>query len=290
MSNILFDLSGKIDQQTVKTLSIVKGAADSLSISFFVVGASARDFILEHCYGIKPRRMTKDIDLGVEVADWEQFNQLKASLITTSKFSLDEKEPQRFHCGSVIVDIVPFGPITDENKRISWPPEHEIFMSMLGFKEAYEYSITVKLSSGPEVNIKLATLPGLALMKIISWKEKYPERKRDAEDLLLIMQKYEDAGNSERLYREEQGLLQEEHFDTRLASIRLLGRDMAKIADPDTFRTVKTILDSETEEQPQYRLVTDMIRSALMFDENFEQILLQLEKLREGLEEIITAT
>ena len=290
MSNILFDLSGKIDQQTVETLSIVKRAADSLRIPFFMVGASARDFVLEHCYGIKPRRMTKDIDLGVEVADWEQFNQLKASLIATSKFSSDEKEPQRFHCDSVIVDIVPFGPITDENRRISWPPEHEIFMSMLGFKEAYEYSITVKLSSDPEINIKLATLPGLALMKIISWKEKYPERKGDAEDLLLIMQKYEDAGNSDRLYKEEQGLLQEEHFDTRLASIRLLGRDMAKIADPDTFRTVKTILDSETGEQPQYRLVTDMIRSTFVFDENFEQILLQLEKLREGLEEIITAT
>ncbi|MEW6419878.1 MAG: nucleotidyl transferase AbiEii/AbiGii toxin family protein [Nitrospirota bacterium] len=290
MSNILFDLSGKIDQQTVETLSIVKRVADSLRIPFFVVGASARDFILEHCYGIKPRRMTKDIDLGVEVSDWEQFNQLKASLIATSKFSSDEKEPQRLHCDSVIVDIVLFGPITDENRRISWPPEHEIFMSMLGFKEAYEYSITIKLSSDPEINIKLATLPGLALMKIISWKEKYPERKRDAEDLLLIMQKYEDAGNSDRLYREEQGLLQEENFDTRLASIRLLGRDMAKIADPDTFRMVKTILDSETGEQSQYRLVTDMIRSTLMFDENFEQILLQLEKLRKGLEEIISAT
>jgi predicted nucleotidyltransferase len=283
MSKILFDLSGKIDQQTVETLSIMKKVADSLSIPFFVVGASARDFILEHCYGIKSRRMTKDIDLGVEVADWEQFNQLKASLIATGKFSPDEKEPQRFRCDSVIIDIVPFGPIADENKRISWPPEHEIFMSMLGFREAYEYSITVRLSSDPELDIKLPTLPGLAIMKIISWKEKYSERKRDAEDLLLIMQKYEYAGNFDRLYEEEQNLLQEENFDTRLASIRLLGRDMARIADPDTLRTVRTIIDSETGEQRQYRLVTDMIRSTLMFDENFEQVLLQVEKMRKGI-------
>ena len=285
MSNILFDLSGKIDQQAVETLRIVKKVADSLHISFFVVGASARDFILEHCYGIKPPRMTKDIDLGVEVADWEQFNQLKASLIETGKFSPDEKEPQRFLSNSVIVDIVPFGSIVDENKRISWPPEHKIFMSMLGFNEAYEYSITVRLSSDPELDIKLPTLPGLALMKIISWKEKYPERKRDAEDLVLIMQKYEDAGNFDRLYEEEQDLLQEENFDTRLAGIRLLGRDMARIADPDTLRTVRTILDSETGEQLQYRLVTDMIRSSLMFDENFDEILLHVDKLRKGIVE-----
>jgi predicted nucleotidyltransferase len=285
MSSILFNLSGKIDQHTVEALSIVKKVADSLNIPFFVVGASARDYILKHCYGIKPPRMTRDIDLGVEVASWEQFNQLKESLIATGKFSPDKKEPQRFLFDSVIVDIVPFGSIADKNKRISWPPEHEIFMSMLGFKEAYEYSIVVRLSSDPELDIKLPTLPGLALMNLISWKEKYPERKRDAEDLLLIMQKYEDAGNFDRLYEEEQDLLQEEIFDTRLVGIRLLGRDMARIADPDTLRTVKTILDSETGERPRYRLVTDMIRSSLMFDANFEQVLLQVEKLRQGIVE-----
>jgi len=285
MSSILFNLSGKIDQHTVEALSIVKKVADSMNIPFFVVGASARDYILKHCYGIEPPRMTRDIDLGVEVASWEQFNQLKESLIATGKFSPGKKKPQRFLFDSVIVDIVPFGPIADKDKRISWPPEHEIFMSMLGFKEAYEYSITVRLSSDPELDIKLPTLPGLALMKVISWKEKYPERKRDAEDLLLIMQKYEYAGNFDRLYAEEQDLLQEEIFDTRLAGIRLLGRDMARIADPDTLRTVKTILDSETGERPRYRLVADMIRSSLMFDANFEHILLQVEKLRQGIVE-----
>jgi len=285
MSSILFNLSGKIDQHTVGALSIAKKVADSLNMPFFVVGASARDYILKHCYGIEPPRMTRDIDLGVEVASWEQFNQLKESLIATGKFSPAKKEPQRFLFDSVIVDIVPFGPITDKDKRISWPPEHEIFMSMLGFKEAYEYSITVRLSSDPELDIKLPTLPGLALMKVISWKEKYPERKRDAEDLLLIMQKYEYAGNFDRLYAEEQDLLQEEIFDTRLAGIRLLGRDMARIAATDTLRTVKTILDSETGERPRYRLVTDMIRSSLMFDANFEQVLLEVEKLRQGIVE-----
>src|SRR4030043_1869077 len=277
MSNISFDLSGKIDQQTVEALDMVKSIADSLSIPFFVVGASARDFILKYCYGIEPPRMTKDIDLGVEVASWEQFNQLKEALIAPRKFS-PSTEQQRLRFDSLIIDIVPFGAITDENRQISWPPEHEIFISMVGFKEAYEYSITVKLSSDPELDIKLPTLPGLALMKIISWKEKYPERKRDAEDLVLIMQKYEDAGNFDRLYEEEQDLLQEENFDTRLAGIRLLGRDMARIADPDTLRTVRTILDSETGEQLQYRLVTDMIRSSLMFDENFDEILLHVDK------------
>jgi predicted nucleotidyltransferase len=285
MSNILFDLSEKIDQLTVEVLFIVKSVVDSLKIPFFIVGASARDFILEYGYGIKSPRMTTDIDLGVEIASWEQFNQLTESLVATGKVASAEKR-HSFRSGSVLIDILPFGPITDENGRISWPPEHEIFMNMLGFREAYEHSITVRLSSDPEVDIKLPTLSGLALMKIIGWHEKYPERKRDAEDLLFIMHTYEEAGNFERLYEEEQVVLQEENFDTRSASIRLLGRDMGRISDPHTLRTVKKILDNEIGEQSQYKLVTDMIRGTHTFNENFEEVLLQVEKLRKGLGEV----
>ena len=281
----MFNLSGKIDRQTVEALYAIKKVADSLNIPFFVVGASARDFILKHCYGIEPKRMTTDIDLGVEVASWEQFNQLTGALMATGKFSPDDKERQRFCFESVLIDILPFGSITDENRRTSWPPKHEIFMSMVGFKEAFEYSIMVRLSSDSELDIKLPTLPGLALMKIISWKEKYPERSRDAEDLLLIMRKYEDAGNFERLYNEEQSLLMEEKFDTRMACIRLLGRDMAKISDPDTLRIVRTILDEETGEKSQYRLIIDMLRGTLSTENNFDEILNQLDKLRTGLGE-----
>jgi predicted nucleotidyltransferase len=47
------------------------------------------------------------------------------------------------------------------------------------------------------------------------------------------MNKYEEAGNTERLYEEELSLLQEENFDTKLAGTRLLGRDMAKISDQE---------------------------------------------------------
>jgi predicted nucleotidyltransferase len=285
MSKILFDLSGKIDHLTVEALSAVKSIADSCGIPFFVVGASARDFILKHCYRIEPPRLTIDIDLGVRVTDWAHFHKLTDALKATGKFLPDKRQKQRYRFESVLIDIVPFGPITDENQRIAWPPEHEIVMNVVGFKEAYEYAITVRLSATPELDIKLPTLPGLALMKILSWKEKYPERTKDAEDLLLIMNEYANAGNFDRLYDEEPELLQEEKFDLKLAGIRLLGRDMARIADIETLIKVKAILEGETGEQTRYRLITDIIRGSLSeerFDETFEQV----EKLKTGLSEI----
>jgi predicted nucleotidyltransferase len=104
-------------------------------------------------------------------------------------------------------------------------------MSIVGFSEAYECSITVRVSSYPEFTIKVPTLPGLVLMKIISWHDKYPKRRKDAEDLLLIMHKYEQAGKFDRMYDQEQKLLQEEDFETRIAGIKLLRRDMAMMAN-----------------------------------------------------------
>src|SRR4030066_259208 len=285
MTSISFNLSGKIEKPIVDALYLLKRIADSFGIPFFVVGAFSRDLILKHGYGIEPRRKTGDIDLGVEVVSWEQFEKLKESLIATSRFSLSP-DKQRLRCGTILIDILPFGPITDKDKKISWPPEHEMTMSMVGFEEAYEYSITFRLSSDPELDIKLASLPGLAIMKLISWKEKYPNRKRDAEDLLLIMNKYEEAGNSERLYEEDLSLLQEEGFDTKLAGTRLLGRDMGKISDSKTILIVKGILDAETEEMSQYKLVSDMIRETGKADQRFDEILAQLMKLRQGFVEI----
>ena len=48
MRSILLDLSGKMDSSHRGALSLIKGIADSLAIHFFVVGASARDYVLEN--------------------------------------------------------------------------------------------------------------------------------------------------------------------------------------------------------------------------------------------------
>jgi predicted nucleotidyltransferase len=279
MKTISFDLSGKIDKQNIEALLAIKKETDILNISFFVVGAFARDIILKHCYDITPRRMTGDIDLGINVADWAQFDKLINALIATGKFSRT-KEPQRFFFESIPIDIVPFGVIADEQFKIGWPPEHKIFMSIVGFKEAFENSIMLRLNSDPELDIKVPTLPGLAVLKLISWKEKYPERAKDADDLLLIMREYEHAGNFDRLYASEQALLTEEGFDNQIAGIRLLGRDMAMIADKETAKEIRSILEDETHDSQ--KLIIHIMRERKTFSDKFDIIKLHLEKLKQG--------
>jgi len=68
MINALLDISGKIDEDSAAALAHVKAAADSLGISFFIIGALARDILLKLHFGLPPHRATLDLDLGVSVA------------------------------------------------------------------------------------------------------------------------------------------------------------------------------------------------------------------------------
>ena len=207
-------------------------------------------------------------------------------LVSTGKFSTT-KEKQRLKFGSQLIDFIPFGGINDNQHRISWPPEHTIFMNILGFKDAYENAIIVRMSSTPVLEIKIPSLPGLALMKLIAWREKYPERNKDAQDLLFIMKKYEDTGIFDKLYSDEPDLLQTEGFDIRLASVRLLGRHMALIADKkDTAREVMDILNEETESGSESKLAIAMLGNrGFALSEGYEEIKKLIEKLKEGFAE-----
>jgi hypothetical protein len=77
-------------------------------------------------------------------------------------------------------------------------------------------------------------------------------------------------------------LLESEAFDYKMASIRILGQDMAKICNPDTRAEIKTILTLETSESSKFRLITHMMSRAYGFD----PILALLLKLTQGFLEI----
>lgn len=278
MNNISFDISGKIESSYIDALLAIKKIADQLNIPFFIVGATARDILLDYSHNIKAPRMTTDIDLGVKVPDWGKFKDLTDTMLADRKFTKD-KENQRYIYNDILIDIVPFGDISDENKKVKWPPEHEIILSTLGFDEAYKFSVLFRLSSDPLLEVRVPTLPGLSIMKLISWNEKYPDRTKDAEDLLFIMENYVDVIDQNYLYEKEATLLEEEDFDNQMACIRLLGRDIAKISNTDTLNKIKEILLSETAEQSHYRLISNMIN----VHNDFEKVLSLLNKLKQGI-------
>ena len=283
MSKNLLDLSGKIDDFTVEAFETVAHIAESLSVPFFVVGATARDMILTYGYNVQTIRATHDIDFGVQVSDWDQYQRLKEGLVATGRFGSTNEVQRLLYNESLRIDVIPFGPIAGRESSLSWPPDHEIEMSILGFEESYQHSLTVRLRSNPVLDIRFATPSGLALMKIISWNDDYPARNRDAKDLALLMRTYLDAGNDERLFNEEIDLVENEDFDYVRAGARLLGRDIAAILHPNTAKALLEILNRETGEQDRYRLVEDMMESSASFKNDFDEKLQLLEELKIGI-------
>lgn len=279
----LLDLSGKINGPILEILEAISNIAASLNIPFFVVGAAARDTILYYGYGIEMHRATEDVDLAVMVEDWDKFAQLKEEIIGTGIFN-QEREPQRFfYKGNFPVDIVPFGQISKPKDTIEWPEFEGIEMSTLGFKESFDNSILVRLRNAPDFEIRFASLAGLAAMKLISWKDKYPERNKDAKDLVFIMRNYIDAGNSERIFDgKDSDILEGDASDYELMSARLLGRDVAAIITPESKKYIVKILNEETGEQDHYKLAVDMRQGPSYISNDFEAKLNLLEAFKKG--------
>ncbi len=284
MTNTLLDISGKIDAQATQALAAIKAAAEALDAPFFVIGATARDIFLKHLYGFGDFRMTRDMDFGVSLSSWEAYSALKNTLIKSQGFEVTG-QMQRLRKGKVLIDIVPFGSIAGAAQKIRWPPYGSREMTTMGFTEAFDASVPVKVGASPEVVVRVCSPAGLVMLKLISWKERYPERQQDAADVLEIMEKYERAVGEERLYDEASDLIVEEEFDNRRAAVRLLGRDIASIASPETVGMIRSILKEETMEGSRLSLAYDMAREAGIPEDKLEAIRAMLLKLKQGIAE-----
>ena len=283
----MLNLSDRIDLSTVAVYEAIAKAAAASGISFFVVGATARDILLKYAYGIDPKRATVDVDIGVHVQDWDAFDRFKSALTESGQFE-STQVPQRVRYErNLPVDIVPFGEIEEEPNEIRWPPGQAIIMNVLGFDDAYRSAELVRLREAPTLDVRFATLSGLVILKFIAWKDRSSRTNKDALDLAYIMQVYLDAGNQERLHEEHSDLLDDDNFDYVITGSRLLGRDIAEIISPTVRAQILAILDDETGDQQQYRLVEAMIRGSAGEESEFERHLRLLEEFKRGITEAV---
>jgi predicted nucleotidyltransferase len=123
------------------------------------------------------------------------------------------------------------------------------------------------------------------MLKLISFYDRSAGSNRDAKDIFFIVENYLYAGNEDRLFEENQDIFDDDRFSLSLAGARLLGRDIAKIASPETKDLIIEIISNETDPNGQNRLITQS-REYTMDSDNFsERRLNQLNYLSRGLME-----
>ncbi len=255
--------SSPVDLSVIRVLRVLDPIASVAGCEYFVAGATARDLILVHVYGLRPGRATRDIDFGIAVRDWDQFAWLKERLVATGQFEFDRKMLQRliyFDLSaefSIPIDLITFRGVVSDDYTIKWPPSRDIVMNIAGFEEALASSISIQLEDN--LTVRVASLPGLALLKLIAWSDRSHETNKDAADLYRLLTTYADAGNTDRLYEHEMDLLEAVGFDMELAGAQLLGRDVARLCTPIILAQIRSLLGSQSDLE---RLVRQMVQTS----------------------------
>lgn len=90
---------------------------------------------------------TNEIDFRILVETWDQFTRLRDALIANKSFQSHRTVGHRLiHESGLLVDLVPFGGLEEVSGQISWSPDFSIVMSTIGFREAYDHSIQVRIA------------------------------------------------------------------------------------------------------------------------------------------------
>jgi predicted nucleotidyltransferase len=243
------DLTSPVDPTTALVLRAVDAVANSLGYDYFLVGATARHILLVNALGLPAARATRDIDFGVAVESWEQFDTFKQRLIGLKSFRATEARAHKLYYKDnsseweTSIDLIPFGPLASGNRTIEWPPERDSVMNVAGFDEALRAAVLIRIDRG--LTVKVASLPGLTILKFLAWIDRRKVTNKDATDVYTLLATYADAGNTERLYADEPDLLQNAGFDLELAGAQLLGRDVARICEKECLRSIDNVLRSE---------------------------------------------
>ena len=245
--------------------------ARKMDITYFVIGATARDILLEHVYGLATNRATRDIDFAVAVSCWDEFERLKNELVATGAFVSGANAHRLMFGagpGAYPLDLVPFDGVENDGE-IAWPPEGKEVMNVAGYTDAYDSALDVEIA--PQFNLKIVSLPAMVVLKILAWKDR-PDRDKHASDVLLILENYPRAGQMERMWDEANDLLIAYHHDHDQVGAALLGRDVKRDITPEICAQVLDFLGIEKNRD---RFCAQMLRASRGGDLNRANLLLQ---------------
>lgn len=284
-------LDRPIDPLTRLIIREVKDAAAGLGLEVFLVGATARIILMEHVFGLRTGRATRDIDFAFAVEDWDQFQAIKDRLTSTSTFEEAGRVAQRlfYKPGSgdfkYVVDLIPFGGLAGDKNMIAWPPDMSVLMNVAGYRDAQASAVPVEVEPGLEIAV--ATLPGMAVLKLFAWNDRGHEDPKDAIDLVTLLRQYNEAGNKQRIYEEGIPALEAAGFEVELAGAWLLGWDASALSTPGTREQLNALF-----QQPKLmeRLVEDMAKALRPRQDALDYSSTLLEQFRKGFTEQTSMT
>ena len=240
----------------VELLPKLTDSFSKMDKEFYVIGATARDIVMQQLLDTESKRRTKDLDIAIAIPDWETFEQVKQSLIADG-FEKSSDMQQRFFYGDYELDIVPYGVVAKEDDNIYWPPEEVVAMSVKGFDEVLSEAITVSVDD--EFKVKIASLHGLFLLKLNAWLDRNTKTSKDAEDISFILSNYFMANLEREIHQE---VYDWENFDDYIVGGYWLAHDLVALLNKEQLCYYKEVIEGELAKEEESRLINQMIENS----------------------------
>ncbi|MGA2261230.1 MAG: nucleotidyl transferase AbiEii/AbiGii toxin family protein [Acidobacteriota bacterium] len=226
-----------------------------------LIGASALGCFLDMRW-----RQTYDLDLSVSISVEEYASDLKKlrDWIHDSHF-----EPRWIAPGGARIDIIPAGFGLLAAGEIVWP-QSGIRMSLIGLRLAFENNEKLQLAENLE--FRIATMPVIAVLKMIAYQEKATERQRDLSDLAYILEEFLTDDDPRRFDDEvfQLGLGYEE------TSAFFLGKEIGHIVNEAELAKVNSFLAILRDESHPTLAQSKMLISAPASWQKDQRILLRI--------------
>lgn len=98
--------------EIIQTLQEILGKQ---AYDFLLIGASARDLIIDTIYDLGISRSTEDVDFAIYVPEWDAYEKVLQKLIASGHFQSTKITHKLLFKNRYEVDIVPFGDIQNED-------------------------------------------------------------------------------------------------------------------------------------------------------------------------------
>lgn len=250
-----------------------------------LVGAFARDLWLWNVHGIDTIRATQDVDISMEFPDWAGYGRFASKLTSKGFDVLNPKHPEKLthKATRVEVDLLPFGGLSEDGANILWPTDGSRW-GISGFAESYGKAAWLELEEEGR-GMRVAPLAAIVMLKVIAVSERAAaRRKKDSDDIGLILERYLAAGNKGRLMSTgpEDWIMGAVNGDSLRASATLVGVDIGRIANANTRTLLAGILEHETTSSSRCPLAQEL--TSRLARGNFLSARILLKDLKTGIE------
>lgn len=253
-------LEATVDKDMYELLRTVSVCVKELDVDWLLIGATARVLLLEQVYGWPGARGTQDADFAVQVGSWDHYRALCERLLQTSYIESTKNPAKRFKVrDNLMFDLVPYGGVEEDGRRVFWPPDRDNLMTVRGFSGAAKDALVVRINN--DLDVPVVSPPGLCALKLFAWEERgVQEVGRDAEDIAFLFGNIERWITPEQLYDDHEAVIEAADYDIQLAGITVLGSQVARLLESDELEFLVRLLSRHCEVGVDSSLIRDLHR------------------------------